>query len=79
MPIININNLTFGYDGSEKMLFENVTITLDTTWKLALAGRNAEIVKEVIMRHGYVKTADITRHDYNGICSEIEDMAKAGD
>ena len=40
MPIININNLTFGYDGSEKMLFENVTITLDTTWKLALAGRN---------------------------------------
>lgn len=45
----------------------------------ALAGRNAEIVKEVIMRHGYVKTADITRHDYNGICSEIEDMAKAGD
>ena len=45
----------------------------------ALAGRNAEIVKDVIMRHGYVKTADITRHDYNGICSEIEDMAKAGD
>ena len=40
MPTININNLTFGYDGSEKTLFENVTITLDTSWKLALAGRN---------------------------------------
>lgn len=40
MPVININNLTFGYDGSESMLFEGVTITLDTSWKLALAGRN---------------------------------------
>ena len=40
MPVININNLTFGYDGSEKTLFDDVTITLDTTWKLALAGRN---------------------------------------
>ena len=40
MPVININNLTFGYDGSEKTLFDNVTITLDTSWKLALAGRN---------------------------------------
>ena len=36
MPVININNLTFGYDGSEKTLFDNVTITLDTSWKLAL-------------------------------------------
>ena len=40
MPVININNLTFGYDGSEKTLFDDVTITLDTSWKLALAGRN---------------------------------------
>ena len=40
MPIITINNLTFGYDGSEKMLFEGVSVTLDTSWKLALAGRN---------------------------------------
>lgn len=40
MPVININNLTFGYDGSEKTLFDDVSITLDTSWKLALAGRN---------------------------------------
>lgn len=40
MPIITINNLTFGYDGSEKNLFDDITITLDTSWKLALAGRN---------------------------------------
>ena len=40
MPVININNLTFGYDGSEKTLFDDVSISLDTSWKLALAGRN---------------------------------------
>ncbi len=40
MPIINISDLTFGYDGSEAVLFDDVTITLDTSWKLALAGRN---------------------------------------
>ena len=40
MALININDLTFGYDGSEKTLFNNVTIALDTSWKLALAGRN---------------------------------------
>lgn len=40
MPLININNLTFGYDGSEFDLFHDVTVGIDTTWKLALAGRN---------------------------------------
>ena len=40
MPTINISNLTFGYDGSEKTLFDDISIVLDTSWKLALAGRN---------------------------------------
>ncbi|MBR2523999.1 MAG: ABC-F family ATP-binding cassette domain-containing protein [Clostridiales bacterium] len=40
MPLINIKNLTFGYDGSEQTLFDDVTIGIDTTWRLALAGRN---------------------------------------
>ena len=40
MPMINIKDLSFGYDGSDKMLFSDITISLDTTWKLALAGRN---------------------------------------
>lgn len=40
MPTIIIKNLTFAYDGSEKKLFENINLTLDTSWRLALAGRN---------------------------------------
>lgn len=40
MPMITIKDLSFGYDGSDKMLFSDINITLDTAWKLALAGRN---------------------------------------
>ena len=40
MPMITIKDLTFGYDGSDKILFNDVSLTIDTTWKLALAGRN---------------------------------------
>ena len=39
MPMITIKDLTFGYDGSENNLFNNVNVTIDTSWKLALAGR----------------------------------------
>ena len=40
MPMITIKDLTFGYDGSDKILFDGVNVTIDTSWKLALAGRN---------------------------------------
>jgi len=44
----------------------------------ALSNGNQEIVKQVIMKSGYVKTADVTRHDYNKICDEIQELAQAG-
>lgn len=40
MSIINIHDLTFGYDGSYENVFENVELQLDTSWKLGLTGRN---------------------------------------
>ena len=40
MALINIKDLTFGYDGSEKNVFENINVGIDTTWRLGLAGRN---------------------------------------
>lgn len=40
MSLINIKNLTFGYDGSYENVFENVNLQLDTSWKLGLTGRN---------------------------------------
>lgn len=40
MSLINISNLTFAYDGSYDNIFENVSLQLDTDWKLGLTGRN---------------------------------------
>lgn len=40
MSQININNLTFKYDTSLDEVFKNVSLILDTDWKLGLIGRN---------------------------------------
>lgn len=40
MSLINIKNLTFGYDGSFEKVFENVDLQLDTAWRLGFTGRN---------------------------------------
>lgn len=40
MAKINVANLTFGYEGSYDTIFENVSFTLDSDWKLGLIGRN---------------------------------------
>jgi lincosamide and streptogramin A transport system ATP-binding/permease protein len=37
---INIKNLTFGYDGSYENVFEDVSFSIDTAWKLGFCGRN---------------------------------------
>ena len=42
MSLINISNLTFGYDGSLNNIFENVSFNIDTNWKLGLIGRNGK-------------------------------------
>ena len=40
MAQISINNLTFGYEGSFDYVFENVSFSIDTNWKLGFIGRN---------------------------------------
>ena len=42
MSLINVKNLTFGYDGSYNNIFENVSFNIDTDWKLGLIGRNGK-------------------------------------
>lgn len=41
MNNIIINNLTFGYDSS-KLIFENVNININTSWRLGITGRNGQ-------------------------------------
>ncbi|GHV29080.1 Lsa family ABC-F type ribosomal protection protein [Clostridia bacterium] len=40
MSLINVSNLTFCYDGSYDNIFENVSFSIDTDWKLGFIGRN---------------------------------------
>lgn len=42
MAQINVNNLTFYYEGSFDNIFENVSFTIDTDWKLGFIGRNGK-------------------------------------
>lgn len=42
MSLISIKNLTFAYDGSTNYIFENVSFSIDTDWKLGLIGRNGK-------------------------------------
>ncbi len=40
MSMIQISHLTFGYTGSAELIFEDLNLQLDTTWRLGLIGRN---------------------------------------
>ena len=40
MSTIEINHLTFAYEGSYHNIFEDLTLNLDTSWHLGLIGPN---------------------------------------
>ncbi len=40
--LINISNLTFCYDGSYDDIFKNLSISIDTDWRIGLVGRNGK-------------------------------------
>lgn len=42
MAQINVNNLTFAYEGSFDNIFEDVSFSVDTDWKLGFLGRNGK-------------------------------------
>ena len=42
MSQISVNNLTFCYEGSFDNIFENVSFSIDTNWKLGFIGRNGK-------------------------------------
>ena len=42
MARISVTNLTFCYEGSFDNVFEDVSFSIDTDWKLAFIGRNGK-------------------------------------
>ena len=42
MAQLQVNDLTFSYEGSSDNVFENVNFSIDTSWKIGLIGRNGK-------------------------------------
>ena len=42
MSQIRVNNLTFCYEGSFDNIFEDISFSIDTNWKLGFIGRNGK-------------------------------------
>ena len=42
MSQIEVKNLTFSYEGSGDNIFEQVSFSIDTAWKLGFLGRNGK-------------------------------------
>ena len=40
MSLISVQNLSFSYDGNPDLIFDNVSLKLDTKWRLGFIGRN---------------------------------------
>ena len=40
MSLINVQDLTFSYEGSSDVIFDHVSFHIDTDWKLGFTGRN---------------------------------------
>ncbi len=69
MAQIRVNNLTFYYDGSFDNIFENVSFSIDTNWRLGFIGRNGKgkttFLKLLLGKYDYRGTIDTnTLFDY---------------
>lgn len=60
MAQIQVTNLTFSYDGSSDTIFDKMSFTLDTDWKLGLIGRNGKgkttFLNLLLGRYEYIGT-----------------------
>lgn len=56
VALIDARNLSFSYEGSAEAAFENVSLQLDTNWRLGLVGRNGR-GKTTLLRRGAMQSA----------------------
>lgn len=58
MAQISVSNLTFYYEGSFDNIFENVSFSIDTNWKLGFIGRNGKgkttFLNLLLGKHEYI-------------------------
>ncbi len=81
MAQINVSNLDFAYEGSSDMVFENVSFSIDTNWKLGLIGRNGKgkttFLNLLLGKYEYGGSISKgTLYDYFPYSTCVEDMNK---
>lgn len=81
MAQINIQNLTFSYYGNAENIFENVSLSFDTNWKIGLIGRNGRgkttLLNLLLGKLEY--TGKISANvNFNYFPYEVEDKDKLG-
>lgn len=79
MAQIHVSNLTFGYEGCFDNIFENVSFSIDTNWKLGFIGRNGKgkttFLRLLLGNHEYQGTIRTsTVFDYFPYQVQPEDM-----
>ncbi|MCL2313358.1 MAG: Lsa family ABC-F type ribosomal protection protein [Firmicutes bacterium] len=79
MSQITISNLTFAYDGSYDNIFNDVSFTLDTNWKLGFVGRNGKgkttFLKLLMEKFEYSGKISASM-DFEYFPFEVEDKSK---
>lgn len=79
MSQIKISNLTFSYDGSYENVFENVSFTIDTDWRLGFTGRNGRgkttFLNLLMGKYDYKGTISYTT-DFDYFPFHVSDMSK---
>ena len=84
MSLLRVSDLTFGYEGSYDNIFENVSFSVDTDWKLGFIGRNGKgkttFLRLLLGRYEY-KGSIVTdkMFDYFPYQLKPEDMEKTVD
>lgn len=84
MAQINVNNLTFAYEGSFDNIFEDTFFSIDTDWKLGFIGRNGKgkttFLNLLLGKYEYSGNISCnTRFDYFPYSVAKEDMGKTAD
>ena len=84
MAQINVNNLTFAYEGSFDNVFENTSFSLDTNWKLGFVGRNGKgkttFLNLLLGKYDYEGSISTgTVFDYFPYTVDSENMTKTAD
>lgn len=81
---INVNNLTFAYEGSFDNIFENTSFSVDTNWKLGFVGRNGKgkttFLKLLLGKYEYAGSISTSvAFDYFPYAVSASDMEKTAD